>query len=71
MRIIKNGDKINTMIGYLEILEENNSGLIYVDEYEIAECGYPIKIEKRLLTIHELELEAKTFDGKNHKFIYQ
>ena len=71
MRIISIGDNIDTMIGYLKVVGDNGNDLIYVEEYEIAECGYPIKIADRKLTIHEIEIEAKTFDGRNHKFIYQ
>ena len=68
--ILKIGDKINTAVGYLKIKEQNLGGAIWVDEYEIAECGYPLKIGERLLTINEIEREAKTFDGLNHKFTF-
>jgi len=70
-KIITKGDKIDTSVGYLKIIQQNDGGCIYVEEYEIAECGYPIKIDERLLTIKEIEREAKTFDGRNHSFVYQ
>ena len=68
---IKNGDRINTLIGFIDIKNCNAGNLIHVEEYEIAECGYPIKSCDRWLTIHEIENEAKSFDGRNRNFVYQ
>ena len=69
-----NGDKINTLIGFIDIKDCNAVNLIHVEEYKIAEiveCDYPIKSCDRWLTIHEIENEAKSFDGRNRNFVYQ
>ena len=63
---IKKSSEIPTTDGYMVVKGINNSGLIYLYEYEIDENGDAIAAGERHLTAEEIRNELKNVDGLNH-----
>ena len=68
--IIKKGSIINTETGTTEILFRNEGGLFRVIEREYDLDGN-IEEEESWKTKHELELDMRSYDSRNHLIIWQ
>ena len=70
MDIIRKGTKIDTATGYAHVTGFNGH-IVYLDMYEANEDGYCRFSEERMLTLSEVGLMMKEFDGRNHKVIWE
>ena len=68
--VLRKGDQINTLDGYLTITGSNGSGIIWFTRTREDEDGNEETTEETA-TLYDLQCEAKDFDGKNHKYIYE
>ena len=64
------GSEIPTLDGYLTV-DGYNGHIVYCTEWEVDRDGEVHEGWERRLTLHEIENEMKTVDGKNHKVLFK